>query len=57
MGYSLMEGSDYRPRAALWTADPSCIPVRLSEHNLFLLGDYAGGHHVEGRVAAGGDIT
>jgi choice-of-anchor A domain-containing protein len=34
-----------------------CIELRLSEYNLFLLESYNGGHDVEGKVAAGGDIT
>jgi hypothetical protein len=33
-----------------------CIPVRLGDYNLFLLGSYSGGHDVQGKVAAGGDI-
>jgi choice-of-anchor A domain-containing protein len=42
--------------------DDSCpgsspIQVNLSGHTLFLLGGYNGGHDVEGKVAAGGDIT
>ncbi|WP_224369561.1 choice-of-anchor A family protein [Hyalangium versicolor] len=36
---------------------PSCLEVRLSDYNLFLLGDYTGGHDVAGKVAAGGNIT
>jgi choice-of-anchor A domain-containing protein len=35
----------------------SCFDVRLSSHNLFLLEDYNQGHDVQGKVAAGGDIT
>jgi choice-of-anchor A domain-containing protein len=31
--------------------------VRLSDYNLFVLGDYSGGHDVQGRVAAGGNIS
>ncbi|WP_224362776.1 choice-of-anchor A family protein [Hyalangium versicolor] len=57
VGRSDLAEGYYPYRATLWTADPSCIPVRLSEQNLFLLEDYTGGHHVEGRVAVGGDIT
>ncbi|WP_309243003.1 choice-of-anchor A family protein [Hyalangium versicolor] len=34
-----------------------CIEVRLSDSNLFLLQDYTGGHDVEGKVAAGGNIS
>jgi len=34
-----------------------CIELRLSEYNLFLLESYNGGTDVEGKVAAGGDIT
>ncbi len=36
---------------------PSCAEVSLNDYNLFLLGDYTGGHDVEGKVAAGGSIT
>lgn len=34
-----------------------CISVRLSDYNLFLLEDYTQGQDVQGKVAAGGDIT
>jgi choice-of-anchor A domain-containing protein len=34
-----------------------CFPVHLSDYNLFLLGDYSGGHDVQGKVAAGGNIS
>jgi large repetitive protein len=34
-----------------------CTQIRLSEYNLFLLESYNGGHDVEGKVAAGRDIT
>jgi choice-of-anchor A domain-containing protein len=42
--------------------DDSCpasnsIRVNLSDYTLLLLGDYNGGHDVEGKVAAGGNIT
>jgi len=36
---------------------PPCIQVRLSDYNLFLLGDYTQGTDVQGKVAAGGHIT
>jgi choice-of-anchor A domain-containing protein len=35
----------------------STVQVHLSDYNLFLLGDYSGGHDVLGKVAAGGNIT
>jgi choice-of-anchor A domain-containing protein len=35
----------------------SCIEIRLSDYNLFLLEDYSEGQDVQGKVAAGGDIT
>ncbi|MDC0710265.1 choice-of-anchor A family protein [Stigmatella sp. ncwal1] len=35
----------------------SCIEVRLRDYNLFVLGDYTLGTDVEGKVAAGGNIT
>jgi choice-of-anchor A domain-containing protein len=38
-------------------ASGSTISVHLSDYNLFLLGDYSGGHDVLGKVAAGGNIT
>jgi choice-of-anchor A domain-containing protein len=37
--------------------DTCCLQVRLSDYNLFLLGNYSQGHDVQGKVAAGGDIT
>ncbi|MDC0708120.1 choice-of-anchor A family protein [Stigmatella sp. ncwal1] len=33
-----------------------CAEVRLNDANLFLLEDYTGGHDVQGKVAAGGNI-
>ncbi|MFL5346946.1 MAG: choice-of-anchor A family protein [Hyalangium sp.] len=35
----------------------NCLELHLSDYNLFLLESYTGGHDVEGKVAAGGDIT
>jgi choice-of-anchor A domain-containing protein len=35
----------------------TCLNIRLGEYTLFLLEDYTGGHDVEGKVAAGGNIT
>jgi choice-of-anchor A domain-containing protein len=37
--------------------DCACLQVQLSDYNLFLLGDYNLGTDVEGKVAAGGNIT
>jgi len=34
-----------------------CIEVRLGDYNLFVLEDYLQGHYVDGRVAAGGNIS
>jgi choice-of-anchor A domain-containing protein len=34
-----------------------CAEVRLNDANLFLLEDYTGGHDVQGKVAAGGNIA
>jgi choice-of-anchor A domain-containing protein len=34
-----------------------CLPVHLSDYTLFLEEDYTGGHDVEGKVAAGGNIA
>jgi choice-of-anchor A domain-containing protein len=36
---------------------PACINVRLGGFNVFLEKDYTGGHDVQGKVAAGGDIS
>jgi choice-of-anchor A domain-containing protein len=47
--------SDSVPECA--SPEPDCIQVSLNDYNLFLLGDYSGGHDVLGRVAAGGDIS
>ncbi|MBN1208412.1 MAG: DUF5011 domain-containing protein [Myxococcaceae bacterium] len=33
------------------------IRIRLSDYNLFLLGDYSGGRDVQGKVAVGGNLT
>ncbi|SET20272.1 choice-of-anchor A family protein [Stigmatella erecta] len=35
----------------------SCLPVKLGEYNLFVLGNYMNGHDVQGKVAAGGNVT
>jgi len=35
----------------------TCLNIRLGDYTLFLLEDYTGGHDVEGKVAAGGNIT
>jgi choice-of-anchor A domain-containing protein len=63
-----LDESDLTPSAAsifevdhVQLGNPStrtgCIEVRLSDYNLFLLEDYSGGHAVEGKVAAGGNIS
>ncbi|WP_225413593.1 choice-of-anchor A family protein [Stigmatella hybrida] len=36
---------------------PTCIEVRLNDYNVFLTGDYTLGTDVEGRVAAGGNVS
>ncbi|MDC0711508.1 choice-of-anchor A family protein [Stigmatella sp. ncwal1] len=36
---------------------PACIEVRLNDYNVFVTGDYTLGTDVEGRVAAGGNIS
>ena len=43
--------------ATVSLACSSCIDISLSDYNLFLLQDYNGGHDVEGKVAAGGNIA
>jgi choice-of-anchor A domain-containing protein len=40
-----------------YTLSTSCVEIRLSDYNLFLLQDFTNGHDVEGKVAAGGNIT
>jgi choice-of-anchor A domain-containing protein len=40
-----------------FTLPETCIPVRLSDFNLFLLEDYTGGSDVQGKVAAGRNIS
>jgi len=35
----------------------SCLNLHLRDYNLFLLGDYTGGHDVVGKVAVGGNLT
>ncbi|ADO73093.1 choice-of-anchor A family protein [Stigmatella aurantiaca] len=35
----------------------SCLPVNLDDYNLFVLGNYTGGHDVQGKVAAGGNVS
>ncbi len=35
----------------------TCVSIHLSDYNLFLLGNYTGGHDIEGKAAVGGDIT
>jgi choice-of-anchor A domain-containing protein len=35
----------------------SCFAVRLDDYNLFLLGDYTLGSDIQGKAAAGGNIT
>jgi choice-of-anchor A domain-containing protein len=34
-----------------------CLDIHLGDYNLFLLEDYSGGRTVDGKVAAGGNIT
>lgn len=35
---------------------PSCTTIRLNDFNLFVTGDYTGGHDIRGKVGAGGNI-
>ncbi|CAM3933359.1 choice-of-anchor A family protein [Corallococcus exiguus] len=35
----------------------SCIPIRLGEYNLFVLEDYQEGNEIQGKLAAGRNIT
>ncbi|WP_224248538.1 choice-of-anchor A family protein [Hyalangium gracile] len=35
----------------------TCTSIRLGDYTLFLLGDYNGGHDMEGKTAAGGNIV
>jgi choice-of-anchor A domain-containing protein/uncharacterized repeat protein (TIGR01451 family)/uncharacterized repeat protein (TIGR02543 family) len=39
------------------TVGSCCFNIRLSDYNVFLLENYTGGHDIEGKVAAGGDIS
>ena|GEM_PF-1385827 len=53
-----MAGNVEPPRTHTLHITPEpCIPVSLNDYNLFLLGDYSGGHDVVGKVAAGGNIS
>jgi choice-of-anchor A domain-containing protein len=54
-GQGLIAVFDGCPGASSCAA--SCLEVSLSGHNLFLLEDYSQGHDVQGKVAAGGNIT
>ncbi len=36
--------------------EKTCQTISLSDYNLFVTGDYTGGHDVRGKVAAGGNI-
>ena len=48
-------GTSVRPLEA--KSCSSCLDIHLSDYNLFLLEDYSGGQVVEGKVAAGGNIS
>lgn len=48
-------GTSVRPLEA--KSCSNCLDIHLSDYNLFLLEDYSGGHVVEGKVAAGGNIS
>ncbi|KFE72507.1 choice-of-anchor A family protein [Hyalangium minutum] len=37
--------------------EPSCLNVNLDDYNLFVLGNYSGGHDVVGKVAVGGNMS
>ncbi|HYI02678.1 choice-of-anchor A family protein [Hyalangium sp.] len=53
-------GNVEAPRTLVINITPEpvdCVTVRLHDYNLFLLGDYTGGHDVVGKVAAGGNIS
>ncbi len=58
--YHVADGAGHESTAARQlTVGPcaSCLELHLSDYNLFLLENYTGGHDVQGKVAAGGDIT
>ncbi|SEU01337.1 choice-of-anchor A family protein [Stigmatella erecta] len=35
----------------------TCLDIHLNDYNLFLFEDYSGGHHISGKLAAGGHIS
>ncbi|KFE63936.1 immunoglobulin-like domain-containing protein [Hyalangium minutum] len=58
--YSVTDGAGNASTASRQlTVGPcaTCLPVHLSDYTLFLQEDYTGGHDVEGKVAAGGNIS
>jgi choice-of-anchor A domain-containing protein len=50
-------GNVEAPRTLTINITNPCVMVNLNDFNLFLTGDYTGGHDVVGKVAAGGNIT
>ncbi|HVG57529.1 MAG TPA: choice-of-anchor A family protein [Hyalangium sp.] len=50
-------GNVEAPRTLTITITEPCVDVNLNDFNLFLTGDYTGGHDVVGKVAVGGNIT
>jgi choice-of-anchor A domain-containing protein len=60
LNYSVTDSAGHTGTATrIVTVGPcnTCIDISLNDYNLFLLGDYTGGHDVVGKVAAGGNIT
>lgn len=53
----LEDNNSASAQVSLACSGSGCFEVRLNDYNLFLLGDYTGGHDVTGKVAAGGDIS
>jgi choice-of-anchor A domain-containing protein len=50
-------GNTEAPRTIRINITNPCVTVNLNDYNLFLTGDWNGGHDVVGKVAAGGNIT
>jgi choice-of-anchor A domain-containing protein len=58
VSYSVTDSAGHTSTAVRQlTVGSCCFNIRLGDYNLFLLGNYTGGHDVQGKVAAGGNIT
>jgi choice-of-anchor A domain-containing protein len=45
------------PRSVTITIAPTCSPIRLNDFNIFVAGNYSGGHSIGGKLAAGGTLS